>query len=389
MADKGFGPYGGDAESQAKLYQLQLRQRIADAMLQQGMAPISTQGREIGGMAYRISPTEGLSKIAQALLGAKLSSDNATDQGQLQQDYYKSQLAANQPGVSGGYTPQQVSQSGQEALTQGAAAGDVGPTNTNVQRLVQALGNRDPQQPTINPRNPTGMPAELLTRGQLGLDPPEVWKANAAPYAPTEAARRDRELGIDKQTAVAAAMREYAGKGMQNVRPGGTVYDPSLGANGAVFTAPQGGGYTTWKNGMPTESAIPGAAAVAGLQAGAGSIGGSMGKPQIQYDAQGNAVSAVPQFQTMFGQPPNIPGLTPPQGAPQQMQGMPQGMPQGAPQGMPPQGVPQSLIDMDRRGQPFVATQAPGGPLQQQPVPQRAFLAPPQGVAQGANLCAG
>jgi hypothetical protein len=57
-------------DDQQSLLQLQQRQAIGQALLQQGLQPIDTSNRQVGGMGYRISPLEGLAKMAQMYTGA-------------------------------------------------------------------------------------------------------------------------------------------------------------------------------------------------------------------------------------------------------------------------------------------------------------------------------
>lgn len=56
-------------QTQAQLMAAQQQQAIANAMLSEGLKPIDTNGRSIGGVGYSISPWEGVSKLAQVLSG--------------------------------------------------------------------------------------------------------------------------------------------------------------------------------------------------------------------------------------------------------------------------------------------------------------------------------
>lgn len=53
----------------ASLFRAQQQEALAQALLQQGNAPISTEGRQIGGVGYQISPWEGVAKLGQLLSG--------------------------------------------------------------------------------------------------------------------------------------------------------------------------------------------------------------------------------------------------------------------------------------------------------------------------------
>lgn len=52
-----------------QLMAAQQQEGLANALLQQGETPVSTDNRSIGGVGYRVSPLEGLAKMAQILSG--------------------------------------------------------------------------------------------------------------------------------------------------------------------------------------------------------------------------------------------------------------------------------------------------------------------------------
>ena len=198
--------YSQDPDVAKQMQELALRQQVAQAMMAQGMQPVSTQGREIGGMGYKVSPFEGLNKVLQAYLGTKMGMQNADSQGNLMSQAYRSALAANQPGADAGYSPDQVFNAGQDALKQGAAEGDIGPTNTNAQRMAKVLAAQRLNPAVTNPRNPLRAPAELLTAYQLGLMPKEQFDAQMALYKPTESTITARQANQDPVAANAAAL---------------------------------------------------------------------------------------------------------------------------------------------------------------------------------------
>ena len=75
-------------QTNAQLVRIQQQQALANALLQQGTTPIDTNNRSIGGVGYKISPTEGLAKLADALTGAygekKTINDMSNLAGQMQ-----------------------------------------------------------------------------------------------------------------------------------------------------------------------------------------------------------------------------------------------------------------------------------------------------------------
>jgi hypothetical protein len=84
-------------DDQQSLLQLQQRQAIGQALLQQGLQPIDTSNRQVGGMGYRISPLEGLAKMAQMYTGNKISMDSMGKQAQLMGQMYGNAFGTNQP----------------------------------------------------------------------------------------------------------------------------------------------------------------------------------------------------------------------------------------------------------------------------------------------------
>jgi len=61
--------FGLTGDQQKKLMASQQQQAMAQALMQQGMTPIDTSNRQIGGVGYAISPLEGVAKLAQGLVG--------------------------------------------------------------------------------------------------------------------------------------------------------------------------------------------------------------------------------------------------------------------------------------------------------------------------------
>lgn len=66
-------------DTNSKIYQLQQQQALAKALQEQGLTPIDTNNRMMGQIAYKISPFEGLNKLAQALVGGYEQRSAASD----------------------------------------------------------------------------------------------------------------------------------------------------------------------------------------------------------------------------------------------------------------------------------------------------------------------
>lgn len=84
-------------DTNAKLYALQKQAALAQALQGEGLTPLDTNNRQIGGVGYKISPFEGLNKIAQALGGTAMQGQAAKDYS----DIYNPQTT-QQPGQNQG-----------------------------------------------------------------------------------------------------------------------------------------------------------------------------------------------------------------------------------------------------------------------------------------------
>lgn len=194
-------------DQQQNLMQLQQQQAIGQALLQQGMQPLDTSNRQVGGVGYRISPLEGLSKIVQAAVGSKMARDSMGQQAQIMGQLYGNafgsgqQPAAQQPQAAptdaGGMTG---AQSGAGVVSSpvatpsgaqlGAAMGAAAPSGGMPQQAMPSgaltLPGKTPQQ-------------SMLIYSMLG---PDVYgrmlEAQSAPTAATLAARQG---GFDPQAA--------------------------------------------------------------------------------------------------------------------------------------------------------------------------------------------
>jgi hypothetical protein len=180
--------FSDDPNLQANALQLQQRAALAQALMGEGMKPLETQGRQVGGIGYRISPMEGLAKMLQAYSGRSMGEDVAKQQGQLQADYIHSLVGMmgggqQPPQQSPAQPPQQPApdqqQAAQAALAQGAQQGSVGPTNDNASRMAAMLSGRPPVQPA-----PQGMPAGPAMPPQGQMPPPQGMPPQGAPQMP-------------------------------------------------------------------------------------------------------------------------------------------------------------------------------------------------------------
>ncbi|CAB3782040.1 hypothetical protein [Paraburkholderia fynbosensis] len=87
-------------DQQQSLAQLQQQQAIGQALLSQGLTPVDTSNRQVGGVGYRVSPLEGLAKIVQAAVGNKLATQSMGQQAQLMGQMYGNSFGTNQPAAA-------------------------------------------------------------------------------------------------------------------------------------------------------------------------------------------------------------------------------------------------------------------------------------------------
>jgi hypothetical protein len=178
-------------DQQQNLMQLQQQQAIGQALLQQGLQPIDTSNRQVGGMGYRISPLEGLAKMANMYVGNKIARDSMGQQAQIMGQMYGNAFggqpqapAADVGGASGGQS--EAGPSGaQLGAAMGAAPVQAAP-QTQMANGVLTMPGKTPQQ-------------SMILYGMLG---PEAYaKMLEAQTAPTAATLAARQGGFDPMVA--------------------------------------------------------------------------------------------------------------------------------------------------------------------------------------------
>lgn len=80
---------------------LERQMALAQAIRQQALTPINTQGRQIGGMGYRISPLEGVAKVLQAYQANRMDQQNDAARLDLMQRMGQAYAAALRGGAPG------------------------------------------------------------------------------------------------------------------------------------------------------------------------------------------------------------------------------------------------------------------------------------------------
>jgi hypothetical protein len=274
-------------DQQQNLMQLQQQQAIGQALLQQGLQPIDTSNRQVGGMGYRISPLEGLAKMANMYVGNKIARDSMGQQAQIMGQMYGNAFGG-QPqapqaaptdagGMAGGQSGPGVVSSPiatPGAADLGAAMGggtQVGP-QTQMANGVLTMPGKTPQQ-------------SMILFGMLGPDAyAKMLQAQTAPTAATLAARQGgfdpaaaNQLQFRKDTYVAP----LTGTGiMRNpFNPSQPVaFNPEVPAGATPMFDASGN--------VVAEKSIPGAQGVMQGNAAATAAGGAQFKPVQVYNPQ-------------------------------------------------------------------------------------------------------
>lgn len=180
-------------DQQQNLLQLQQRQAVGQALLAQGLQPADYGGANIGGLAYHVSPLNGISKLVNAYVGNKLSMDSLEQQGQLMGQIMNGQFGSDsqQPVAQSAAPVQQDADSG--ALS-GVTAGMEGmqgtPDPVALGKMLLANGVSVPNQ-TVTQPGPWTIPgmSAAQSRALYMLNPEEFAKTRMAYAQPTDATR--------------------------------------------------------------------------------------------------------------------------------------------------------------------------------------------------------
>lgn len=293
--------FNTDPNVQAQAALIAQRQAMAQALLKEGMTPIDTKDRSIGGVAYHISPFEGLAKLLQTYSGQEGVQSAVGDQAKLAAQAYGNLLGKYQPGETPSYSSPQIAGAEQG----GMAADGYGPPDP--QKVAKALMGQQPAQGGVNPNNPQGIPAQILAAHDAGMMNDETFKALTAPYAPTDATKSATQGGTNVQLAnrqafdktvtdpkiyamrqagftpeqIYAAQYGEAAKAAEIDRKGGNQFvNPLLGQSGTVPKLPDYANPTGAPRGdgsIPGVTPIPGAPQVVQGNAGASATGTTSG----------------------------------------------------------------------------------------------------------------
>jgi hypothetical protein len=348
MPDPYNVPAGVPPEDYQSFLQAQRQQMLANALTQASMAPLQQpETQPVHGLYVqpRTGAIQGISKIAEALLAGKASKQALQSQVSMAQALNQAYAPGGQQ-VSAG-TPLQAAPQGSGSNTDSSDQG----VQPLVQRapgasLAQTVQQTQPTYSPVNPRNPQGLPADVVR--QLAMADPAKY---AAMLQGPEAVQLARLSGVPTAQAAGAALSKAT---QTEVRPGATVIDPISGRTMVGADPSKGEFYAVGPDGQVHAYPITNDAQIqawrAGMQTGA---------------QQANTPREIPMGggATSLGYPPTPPAL----------QG--QGAPQGNPGGPAPLGGPAPAPPVAPPAQPAAAPPAAAPPLPR-PAPPLAPVAP-------------
>jgi hypothetical protein len=215
----------------AQQVMLQRQQAMADLLRQQSLTP--DQGQMIGQQYIAPSWTQGLARMAQALMASK--SQDSIDVKNL--DLAKSY--GDRIGAMFGQGAPDASTAAPAALAQGAIQGDVGPTNSNAERMGTMLAQGSGTAPqggglTINGMSPSQAKMAFM------LDKGAYMGGYMKQFDPTEATKMALAAGADPRQANADALFKNSYVAPENIRPGGWSRDPRTGQATNFPVVPEG-----------------------------------------------------------------------------------------------------------------------------------------------------
>ena len=347
MPDLANIPVGVPPEDYSDFINAQRQQALAAALMQQAATPIEQpQTQPVKGLYYqpRAGALQGAAKIAEALMGR--SATNKAIQSQV-----ALQSALNQSFAPGG----QMTDPGTSGIPLQAAPPPADPNEQSVQpaiarapgqSLATTVQGTQPTPPTFaaaNPRNPLGLPADVVRN--LAMSDP---KAYAAMLQGPEAVQLGRIAGVDPAVAARGALTKQAAL---EVRPGMTVIDPISGRTMIGADPQKGEYYAIGPNGQVAAFPITNAATLAAWRQGLNTAATQANTPHYEPDPFHPGTSNVTYPPT----PPALAGVqsaaaqSPPASAPASRPGSaaslqppPGSTPSPAAATVPPPGAPQA-----------------------------------------------
>lgn len=286
-----------------QMLQTQRTQALAQALTDQGLAPVEYDPRG------RISPWQGVNKLASALLGGYEAQQAMKGQASLQSQAVQSNLQQ----YGAGQTPQTApspSQASQFALGQGAQAGSVGPTNDNARRLAAVLAPSQsapapgpaqaqglPGAVAPVPANPYGISPDLMVRAQMGDPVAKVQLDNLLKnFEQTTEIKNNNWMGMTPQQALANANGKAMKEAQIEYKPGEFTFNPISGQGGFFPSLPantQPVGPVGPNGHVGGVSLVPGAPQAIQSNSQAGATGTTAGTPHTVTNPDGSQTTAM------------------------------------------------------------------------------------------------
>ncbi|WP_429497247.1 hypothetical protein ACQUFY_11920 [Robbsia andropogonis] len=228
---------------QQSLAGYQQQQQIGNALLQQGLTPLDTSNRTVGGVGYRISPLEGIAKLAQALTGAQTARDGAAGQNQLLAQALSGAFGSDGSGAPAVSSGPAVSGDANTGAMSGLSAGMGGAApQPSQQALGQALMQNGAAPAQTTTPGPLTLPGQTAARSrQLYMLAPQAYQqALAAGLSPTDATKMATAAGLDTRAANAAALNKSTYIAPVSTRPGGGYVTADGAYHATPSSPPQG-----------------------------------------------------------------------------------------------------------------------------------------------------
>ena len=273
-------------------YELQQNQRYADILMQQALQE-QPQGQMVSGHYVPPSPVQGLAQLLKAYVGRRASDLVPEKQSALAAA--QQQQVQNMFGMGGGVTQPQARDM---SLAGGAMQGDVGPTNTNAQRMQGVQAGQASAMPI-----PAGMDRRTAMM-QYMINPQAYATALGSHSSPAEIQKVAMAAGLTPGTPQYQAFMQGNLAKSNYIAPtvvgeGGSLVP--AGASRPTFIAPKGGisinAQTGQANVLPNYLQSTGA--IAQNQAFNTGLGQAQTAPATRFDVNSGRTIATTQAANM------------------------------------------------------------------------------------------
>jgi hypothetical protein len=280
-------------DQQQSYMQLQQQQALAQAMLQQGMQPQDMGQNPVGGMAYHVSPLNGVNKVLQTYLGTKMGMNAMGQQAQLMGQMYGNAFGTNQPQAQPQQAPTDAGgmtdgQSGPGVQSMPVSAPGAAPSGAQIGAAMGSGGA--PAQAAPQQQMPNGaltLPGKTPQQSMLlfsMLGPDAYGKMLEAQTAPTAATLAARQGGFDP---MAANQRMFMHDSYNAPIQGTGIMRDPFSHQPVAFNPEVPAGATPMfdaSGNVVAEKSIPGAQGVMQGNAAATAAGGAQFKPVQVYN---------------------------------------------------------------------------------------------------------